>query len=355
VPRGQIARRLGLSPATLSRLTKPLIEAGLLFEVDPRPPEGRGRPSRPLDIDPSSRHFIGVKITAEKAHGVLTDIRAKVIDCQVAPFAERSPEGVVKTVAELAASLGSQVGQITALGVSAAGLTKDYQILRHAPYLGWEPDVPLAAMLREATGLATAVDNDVAAWTEAERWFGDGRDRPDFALVTTGAGVGYNLVTHRHRASGPDVGVGLLGHVPLDPLGPLCSAGHQGCAEAMLTTGALAARVSAATGRPVTYERSLELAAQGDPAARAAVTAAARAYGRLLALIANTTFVPFIIASGEGVDLAIAHRDLVRDEFAAGRSDHASPVEILLKPAPFTEWARGAAVVAIQTYVLGRA
>jgi predicted NBD/HSP70 family sugar kinase len=213
----------------------------------------------------------------------------------------------------------------------------------------------LAPLLREATGLPTAIDNDVAAWTEAERWFGDGRDRPDFALVTTGAGVGYNLVTHRHRAAGTDVGVGLLGHVPLDPLGPLCSQGHQGCAEAMLTTGAVAARVSAALGRQVGYGEALALAAAGLPPARAAVTASAKAYGRLLALVANTTFTPFIIASGEGVDLAIANESLVRQEFAANRSAYASEVEILLKAAPFTEWARGAAVVAIQTHVLGRA
>jgi predicted NBD/HSP70 family sugar kinase len=239
--------------------------------------------------------------------------------------------------------------------VSAGGLTQDYQVLRRALYMGWEQDVPLAPMLRDATGLPTAVDNDVAAWTEAERWFGDGRDQPDFALVTTGAGVGYNLVTHGDRASGADVGVGLLGHVPLDPLGPLCSQGHQGCAEAMLTNGAVAARVSAALARPVGYAEVLELAASGEPAASAAVNASTKAYGRLLALVANTTFARLIIASGEGIDLAITNEALVQAEFAANRSPYASQVEILLKAVPFTEWARGAAVVAIQTHLLGRA
>ncbi|MDR3360410.1 MAG: MarR family transcriptional regulator [Bifidobacteriaceae bacterium] len=84
IARSEIARRLDLSPATLSRLTKPLVDAGLIFEVGTRSRASKGRPTRPLDVDPASRHFVGVKITADQAHGVLTDLRANVIESQTA-------------------------------------------------------------------------------------------------------------------------------------------------------------------------------------------------------------------------------------------------------------------------------
>ncbi|MDR1852515.1 MAG: ROK family protein, partial [Propionibacteriaceae bacterium] len=281
--------------------------------------------------------------------------RANVVESRIVPIADREPEAVVEVVAALASELGAGVDKVSALGVSAGGLTEDYKILRQAAYMGWEDDVPLARMLEEATGLPSAVDNDVAAWTEAERWFGSGKNRPDFALVTTGAGIGYSLVSQGNLVAGREVGVGSLAHVPLDPLGPPCSQGHHGCAEAMLTTDAITKQVSLALGRPVEYAEALELSQNGNPAARSTVRAAARAYGRLLALVANTTFSPYIIVSGEGVDLAIDQKELVLDEFQAGRHPCAQHVEIELKPAPFTEWARGAAVTAIQTYVLGRA
>jgi len=122
----------------------------------------------------------------------------------------------------------------------------------------------------------------------------------------------------------------------------------------MLTSGAIAAAVGIGLGRMVTYDEALALARDGHPVATRVVHAAARAEGRLLAIIANLTFVPLIIVSGDGVDLALGWEEMVRAEFAANRRPLAGAVKIIIKRAPFTEWARGAAVVAIQTHVLGR-
>ena len=70
--RTELARRLDLSAGSLTRLTKPLIESGLLVEVaraGTGPAEVRqGRPSQPLDIVAESRSFVGFKIT--ERHGL---------------------------------------------------------------------------------------------------------------------------------------------------------------------------------------------------------------------------------------------------------------------------------------------
>ena len=354
LPRSVLARRLDLSPATLTRLTKPLLDMGLLIETDPQAPAGMGRPSLPLDVAPQSQHFVGVKLTSDEVHGVLTDLRAHVVALEVAPITDRSPAAVADQVAQVVTRLAPQVPRVTSVGVSAGGLVDDAASLKAAAYLGWDDPVPLARLVSERTGLPVVLANDVEAWTQAERWFGDGRNDDDFALLTTGVGVGYCVVTHGRTAAGSDVGVGVAGHIPLDPLGPLCHEGHHGCAEAMLTSGAICAATSVGLGRSVTYDETLRLAREGNPVAGQVVRASARAYGRLLALIANLTFVPLIIVSGDGVDLAIEWENLVHEEFDAGRHAMASPVRLLFKRAPFTEWARGAAVVAIQTHVLGR-
>lgn len=352
--RRELARRLDLSPATLTRITKPLLDVGLLIETGPQAPAGMGRPSLPLDIDPTSQHFIGIKLTADEVHGVLTDLRARVLATEVTPLQDRSPTAVADVVAQVVEKLSPGVPTITSVGVSAGGLVNDYATLTAAAYLGWEGTVPLADLIAERTGLPSVVANDVEAWTQAERWFGDGRDVEAFALLTTGVGIGYDVVTHGWAAASPDIGVGVAGHIPLDPLGPLCHEGHRGCAEAMLTSGAICAAIGIGVGHPVTYDEALALAKSGDPVAHRVVHASARAYGRLLAIIANLTFVPLIIVSGDGVDLAVEWEDVVRDEFRANRHPMASEVRLIIKRAPFTEWARGAAVVAIQTHVLGR-
>lgn len=352
--RSEIARRLDLSAATLTRLTKPLLDAGLLVEAGPTTRVGVGRPTQPLDVDAGSLHFVGVKVTADEVHGVLTDLRAHVEASMIVPLEGHAPHEVVEAVAAVAGALATRTARVTALGVSAGGLVDDNATLKAAAYLGWGDGVPLADLLRAKTGLPTVVANDVEAWTQAERWFGDGRDAESFALVTTGVGVGYSFIASGQLTTSPDVGVGSAAHIVLDPLGPLCHEGHRGCAEAMLTSGAICAGVGIGLERRVEYDEALALARQGDPVARTVVEASARAYGRLLALIANLTFVPLIIVSGEGVGLALEWEEVVRDEFREGRHPMASNVRLLIKRAPFTEWARGAAVVAIQTCVLGR-
>ena len=75
--RAELARRLGLSPPSLTRLTAPLIEAGLLTETSARRPVGAGRPSRPLDVVPEACHFVGVKLTEDESYCVLTNLRAE--------------------------------------------------------------------------------------------------------------------------------------------------------------------------------------------------------------------------------------------------------------------------------------
>jgi predicted NBD/HSP70 family sugar kinase len=108
-------------------------------------------------------------------------------------------------------------------------------------------------------------------------------------------------------------------------------------------------------GGPLDYEECLDLAAKGDPAAYPVVSQAGRALGRLIAAAANFTMPELVVLGGEGVRLA----EVAHDELLAGlhgdRHPSAAELPMVLQPADFTEWARGAAVVAIQTFVLGRA
>ncbi len=89
-------------------------------------------------------------------------------------------------------------------------------------------------MVEAATGIPTIIDNDLVAFTEYEHWFGAGRGLDRFAVVTLGAGVGYGLVIHDEIVRSDEFGIGLIGHWPLDPFGPVCSEGHRGCAKAIL-------------------------------------------------------------------------------------------------------------------------
>jgi predicted NBD/HSP70 family sugar kinase len=357
LPRSELARRLDLSAGSLTRLSKPLLESGLLLETDSGYDAASGRPTRPLDVDERGHHFVGVKLTGDAAYAVLTTLRATVLATKETPLQSRTPADVTTSVAALVHALVEQVDGITfadvrALGVGLGGLVDDTGTVVSARYLDWT-SVPISVALENALGIPVVVDNDVLSLTRAEQWFGTARRCDHFAVLTIGEGVGYGLVVHGTVVDRPDAGVGLLGHFPLDPAGPLCPVGHTGCADAMLTIGGITARATAALRRPVTYSEVLDLAVAGDPLARRVVDDAARALGRLVAAVGNLTMPEMIILTGDGVRLADVGAEALSEGVERDRNPYASPLDVRVQPAGFTEWARGAAVTAIRTFVLG--
>lgn len=353
ISRSEIARRLGMSPGSLTRLSAPLIESGLLVEVEGRAEGLAGRPSRPLDVVADSHHFIGMKLTGDEVIGATTDLRANVLASASTTLSSRDPHVVAEVIGQLANELAAHVPTITALGVGIGGLVDDHAVVASAPFLGWS-SVPLGSMLETFTGIPTVIENDLVAFTESQHWFGAGRGFDRFAVLTLGAGIGYGLVIHGDIVVDSDSGIGLVGHWPLDPFGPVCPAGHRGCARSVLTKSAISQAVSSALGRPIDYDEALALAEKGETAARRVADDAGRGLGQLLAAIANLTAPERIILGGEGVRLVDIAADAIQEGIHAHRDPRARELELVSTPGDDTEWCRGAAVIAIQRYVLGR-
>jgi predicted NBD/HSP70 family sugar kinase len=347
ISRADLGRRLGLSPASLTRLSKPFLDRGLFVEAPDLVQGATGRPARPLDVAVDTGRFVGVKLSGDAAHGVLTDLRASALARDSRPLPRHDLDAVIDTVAELVDGLRPPDAQLAGLGVSIGGNVAGQRVVTRAPFLGWR-DVALADLLEARVGVPVDVENDVTALTTAEQWFGPARGRDAFAVVTVGAGVGYGLVMHDRVVTTPDTGLGLGGHLPLDPSGPLCSEGHRGCATAMLSIPSICAQVGIALGHEVGYDEVLDLAASRHPLARSVTDAAGRALGRMMAYIANLAMVDELVLSGEGVGLWKVARETALAALAADRDPEATGVVVHVDDAGFDSWARGAAAVAIQ-------
>jgi predicted NBD/HSP70 family sugar kinase len=346
ISRGELGRRLGLSPASLTRLSRPFFDRGLFVEVSDDLNGGVGRPTRPLDVRMDGRRFVGVKLTGDGAHGVLTDLRTTELAAAHRSITDHDPATVV---AQLVALVGDLSGPepVAALGVSVGGNVTDSRVVTRAPFLHWR-DVDLASALEASLGIPVLVENDVAGLAAAEQWFGVGRNTRSFAVLTIGVGVGYSLVVNDHVISTANSGLGLGGHVPLDPDGPECEAGHRGCSNAMLPESAIQAQVGRMLGRTVGYAEALALAAAGDAVVLPVLQASGRALGRLMALISNVAMVDTIVLSGEGIGLVGVVRDEIVRAAKDGRDPEATPLEISVDERGTSTWARGAAAVAIQ-------
>jgi predicted NBD/HSP70 family sugar kinase/biotin operon repressor len=351
VSRAELGRTLGLSPASLSRLTRTLTDAGFVVESEGPSDRSLGRPVRPLDVRLDLGVVGGAKLTGDAVTVVVTDLRARVVRQVERVITDRAPSAVARLLRDVIREV-SAADRVLAIGVGLGGLVDPGGVVRHAAFLGWT-DVPLRDLLAMEDDTLLVIENDVIALTRAVHWFGSGRGLRDVAVVTIGMGVGYGLVVDDRVVVRPDSGVGLAGHLPLHPDGWACDEGHIGCATAMLTIPGIVGQASRRLGRSVDYAELLELAVDGDTVAEAVVLAAGTALGRMLALVANLTAVNDVVIAGDGVALYDAARDHVTAALRADRRPIAGPVRVIADETGFDEWARGAAAAAIQSLVLG--
>ena len=353
--RTDLARRLDLSAGSLTRLTKPLIETGLLVEVPDAggPAEVRqGRPSQPLDVVAESRTFLGFKVTEDMVYGVVTTLRSDIVARLDRPLTTHDPAQVADLLGEMTGELTARFPTLTGIGIGVGGLVQDRAVVGESAFLQWS-DVPLAQLVEERTGLPVVVENDVAALVEAETWFGAGRGLDRFVVLTIGAGIGYGLVLGGKRVPYAEEDRGFGRHWILNPNGPITPAGQRGSAVSLLTIPSIRYQIRAATGFDLSYEEILARAAAGEAMPARVIDEAARALGTLVAQIANFVLPQKILLAGEGVGLIDVAGKTVDDTLRAHRHPLAAPLDVETKVSDFHDWARGAAVLAIQVLVLG--
>ncbi|NUP45368.1 MAG: ROK family transcriptional regulator [Streptomyces sp.] len=354
--RSEVAERTGLSAAAVTKAVRPLIGAGYLVEGVDDARRALGRPANPVRVDAGRALFVGIKATGDELIGVLTDLCCRIRVARHLPLTNQAPAAVLAAISELVRELLTEAEgfgvPVLGLGLAVSGdVDRLDGTVRYSPFLEWR-GVALGELAGTITGLPVTVENDVRALTVAEQWFGAGVGLSDFALVTVGAGIGCGLVVHGRVVAGAHGVAGEIGHVAIDPAGPMCRCGNRGCVEAIAADQAILARITETTGTAVTDSaHAVDLARRGFPGVREVYAAAGEAIGRGIATMANLFGPERVIISGEGLAAYDLFADQIRDTFAAYAFGSAVRCDVQTRPLPFEEWARGAAATAIQSFI----
>jgi glucokinase len=166
-------------------------------------------------------------------------------------------------------------------------------VLVNPPNLPWR-NVPLAAMLSRATGAAVHLANDADMAGLGEFHHGAGRGTKNMVYITWSTGVGGGLIIDGELRRGGHGTAGEIGHMIIDPNGPIDSCGQRGCLE-VFCGGANLARETGHSAAEL-----FAAAARGDKEARMVVERSARYMG--MALISLTNAIdPEMFVMGGGV------------------------------------------------------
>ena len=153
-------------------------------------------------------------------------------------------------------------------------------VLVNPPNLPWR-NVPLAAMLSRATGAKVLLANDADMAGLGEFHSGAGRGTLNMVYITWSTGVGGGLIVDGKLHRGAHGTAGEIGHMIIDPNGPLDNCGQRGCLEAFIG-GANLARETGETAAEL-----FRAAANGNAKARRLVVGAARIMGTALISLTN--------------------------------------------------------------------
>lgn len=109
----------------------------------------------------------------------------------------------------------------------------DSQSVALSTHVGGWTNVPLTAQLAEMAGAPAIMDNDANVGALGEYHFGAGRRASPLFYMTLSTGIGGGIAIQGQVLRGPDSWAGEIGHLNVEPEGPACLCGSNGCLERM--------------------------------------------------------------------------------------------------------------------------
>jgi predicted NBD/HSP70 family sugar kinase len=201
---------------------------------------------------PPQRLVAGVDIGGSKVLAVAMDEHRRV-RARVRLRTTRGADGVVESAARaveaLVHGLGTALGgtsddvdldDLEVVGIGVPGLVEPGTgRVSHAVNLGLgDEPIDLGGSLSARLGLRVVVENDVNVAAVGAARLLDLEDE-DLAYLSIGTGLAAGLVTGGRLRRGARGAAGEIGHVPVDPTGPVCSCGQRGCLETLASGSAI--------------------------------------------------------------------------------------------------------------------
>lgn len=189
--------------------------------------------------------------------------------------------------------------------------------LRLSDLVGLPIDVPVFA------------DNDARVALAGEMVWGAAKGYENVVMLTLGTGVGGAVIANGHLLRGHAGVAGQLGHLTVDPDGPLCSCGNRGCLETVFSARAIEGEAWSAVHRgcPSTLTRLFreqpqlatcrtifQAASEGDELSQSIIAKAIHGLAAAIAGLLHVFDPEVVILGGQVVDAGAELLTPLRDE-----------------------------------------
>jgi predicted NBD/HSP70 family sugar kinase len=321
----ELARKTGLSTATVSNIVRIMQDAGLA-STERITSSGR----RALNVRLNSNGAVAVGIDFGRRHlrVVLASLSYHVIaeESVMLPLGHHSQEGIraaVVLLEKLLRESGVDRTTVVGAGVGIPGpIDRRTGTVAQGAILPEWVGINILQHLEDTLKIPVFIDNDanLGAWSEVT--WGPHTGVSNLMFMKIGSGIGSGLILNGAPYYG-NVGItGEIGHATIHEHGLVCRCGNRGCLETIASTTTMIELLSRSENRPLTPADIVRKALARDSATLRVVDDAGLAVGRALGNVANLINPEVIVVGGPLASLG----NLLLDPIRRGLVRHAVPV-----------------------------
>ncbi len=318
--RVEISRATGLSPATVSRITRELVRREVLVEIS-QPTRTPGRPSQGLRLNGASGTVLGVSLLYPRLRVVVLDLEGRILGRSSAPLSSaHGRSGILRPLEQAvrgALRTSRRRPPLAAIGAALPGQWDPQAgVSLLFPRIPDWKDVPLRALLSDWTGAPATLIGHAPALALAEQSRRAGTEPRNLVTVEVAENIAMGAILNGSLLEGASGNAGELGHIAIESEGEICYCGARGCLEMKATCTAVLQQL-----RMTSYDEVVRRGSLGDPASTRALGRAARALGRGVATALSLFNPEVLVLNGRFFDAG----DLVLGPLRAALREFAIP------------------------------
>lgn len=230
--RKEIAARLSLTPAAVTKICADLIDSGLIAEAGEAQEQARsGRREILLELMLEDKLAFGVYAETDSITLSVSTLSGKLVTVKHIAFYE-DVDDVIRLSKQFLTECRIDRSRIVGAGVCIIGSQdeQDFGI--------WKGE-NLRQKFETGLGMAVVIENNVKAFAESELLYGDSKKADSVLFMKWGPGIGSAIVAGGKVFSGGDSSVTEIGHYIINPGGKRCRCGRYGCLETEASEAAI--------------------------------------------------------------------------------------------------------------------
>lgn len=267
ISRKEIAEKLGLTPAAITLIINDLIEEGLIVEgKQEQAVKRKGRKEVLLHLRSSACFAIGVYINSDSCHILCSNMEHEIVfqeimdtsDCNCS--SERILDRLCRRLnALIRENVLVQPGSVLGIGISTIGKVDMERGISVDSYSVWEKNVNVVKIVEEKTGYPVVLSNNICALACGDSFLSKEKYPFHTVFVKYGPGIGAARYRFENSQSIRNMVSVEMGHMIMEPNGPVCVCGSRGCLETITSYRAMFQSVwnlVSPDQTPIIYERT---------------------------------------------------------------------------------------------------